>query len=112
MEHLVAVMLLVGCNANGSTCSEIPAPVPFFASQAECEAELGLQMRLTHTFDNRVLGACKGVDEALLEQSATIEWAVSRGGQLQFDVVPLEEPANVASLDSSGGAEPQRMAAR
>lgn len=112
MEHLVAIMLLVGCSADGSTCTEIPVPTPSYSSVAECQSELGLQMRLSGTYDNRVLGACKAVDEALLEESVTVAWAVNGGGRLLVEIEADHEEAVVAS-NAPVAAEPlQQLASR
>jgi len=88
MEQLAAFMLLVGCSHNGSACTEIPVPVPVYQSVQACEAALPLQMRLSSTFDSKVVGACRAVDAALLEGSATVDWTVTRAGALQIAVTP------------------------
>ena len=101
MEHLVAIMLLVGCNADGSACTEIPVPTPSYSSVTECRSDLGLQMRMSGTYDNRVLGACEAVDEALLEQSATIDWAVNGAGKLLVEI----EAGDAAVVAANGPSE-------
>ncbi|MFD2236318.1 hypothetical protein [Aureimonas populi] len=99
MEQVFAFMLLVGCSPDASQCSEIPVATPTYSSIEECRADLPLQMRLTDTYDARVMGACEAVDEAMMEQDATVEWAVSRNGELKVALVPVE-PAATASLDA------------
>lgn len=95
MEHVAAFMLLVGCSGDMSVCKEIPVPVAAYESVAECRQELPLQIRLSGTVDERVLGACKEVSEDVFQQSATVDWTVSRDGRLaiNFDA----EPSLVAS---------------
>jgi len=95
MEHVAAFMLLVGCSGDASVCREIPVPVPAYESIEECRRDLTLEMRLSGSTESRVLGACKAVDEDVFEQSASIDWAVSRTGELliTFDA----EPQMVAS---------------
>ncbi|NDV85700.1 hypothetical protein GTW51_03190 [Aurantimonas aggregata] len=90
MEHVAAFMLLVGCSSDATLCKEIPVPVPAYETLAECQSDLPLQIRLSGSTDRRVLGACKAVDEEVFEQSASIDWAVSRSGQLliTFDAEP------------------------
>ena len=82
MEHIAAFMLLVGCSGNAASCTEIPVPVPAYRSVADCQRDLPLQIRLSDAGNTQVLGACKAVDSSVFEQSATIDWAVSRQGQL------------------------------
>ncbi|WP_185983551.1 hypothetical protein [Aureimonas mangrovi] len=103
MEHLVAIMLLVGCNADGSQCSEIPVPAPAYDSVADCEREMAIQMRFSSTYDDRILGKCTAVSEELLDQSATIEWGVSRGGELRVEIMPEVEDTIVVSQARSAG---------
>ncbi|HDZ75544.1 hypothetical protein VSX64_14715 [Aurantimonas sp. C2-6-R+9] len=95
MEHVAAFMLLVGCSGDASVCREIPVPVPAYESVEECRRDLALEMRLSGSTESRVLGACKAVDADVFEQSASIDWAVSRTGELliTFDA----EPQMVAS---------------
>ncbi len=95
MEHVAAFMLLVGCSGDISVCKEIPVPVPAYENVAECRQQLPLQIRLSGAADQRVFGACKEVSEEVFQQSATVDWSVSRDGQLaiRFDA----EPSLVAS---------------
>jgi hypothetical protein len=90
MEHIAAFMLLVGCNADASVCKEIPVPVAAYEDQAECDQDLALQIRLSGTADEKVYGACKSVDEEVFEQSASVDWTISRSGKLlvTFDAEP------------------------
>ena len=90
MEHIAAFMLLVGCNADATVCKEIPVPVAAYEDKAECGQDLALQIRLSGSTENRVYGACTEVDEEVFEQSATIDWSISRSGQLlvSFDAEP------------------------
>ena len=95
MEHIAAFMLLVGCTGDISVCKEIPVPVPAYETVAECQADLPLQIRLSGSTEKKIFGACGAVDEATFEQSATVDWALSRSGELliTFDA----EPQMVAS---------------
>ncbi len=95
MEHVAAFMLLVGCSGDISVCKEIPVPVAAYENVAECRQQLPLQIRLSGAADQRVFGACKEVSEEVFQQSATVDWSVSRDGQLaiRFDA----EPSLVAS---------------
>ena len=90
MEHIAAFMLLVGCNADASVCKEIPVPVAAYEDQAACDQDLALQIRLSGTADEKVYGACKSVDEEVFEQSASVDWTISRSGKLlvTFDAEP------------------------
>ncbi|MBO0664007.1 hypothetical protein LQ948_15335 [Jiella sp. MQZ9-1] len=95
MEHVAAFMLLVGCSGDISVCKEIPVPSPAYETVAACQQDLPLQIRLSNSSDSRVLGACKAVSEDVFQQSASLDWSVSRNGQLAITFET--EPSLVAS---------------
>ena len=100
MEQIVAFMLLVGCAGDGETCKEIPVPTPSYASVADCETDLPLQLRLSGTYDNKVAGACTAVPVELLEQDASIEWSLDKGGQLNVQIIEgVIETASVETFE-------------
>lgn len=90
MEHIAALMLLVGCSAGTQDCREINVPVPAYEDAAECTQELRLQMRLNETMVGQIYGTCKDVDEETFDRASSIDWSVTKDGRLlvQFDVEP------------------------
>ena len=90
MEHVAALMLLVGCNTDASICTELPASMVTYEDVADCESDMSLQMRLSGSAAAKVYGACKAVTEDVFEQSATVDWTISQGGKLlvTFDAEP------------------------
>lgn len=86
MEHVAALLLLVGCSPDASVCSEIPVPQPIYRSLDECEAAKPLEMRLSGTYDRRVMATCSGLTQAEVDGSASVEWAVNRSGQLTVEL--------------------------
>ncbi len=111
MEQFLAVMLLVGCSSDQEVCSEIPVPTPFYSSVEDCRTDLGLQMRFSSTYDNKVFGACTPVDEAMMEQSGTVEWAISRSGELMVEV-RADEPQIAAAPAAEPVSEDLQLASR
>lgn len=95
MEHVAALLLIVGCSPDSSVCTEIPVPQPIYRSIEACEAAKPLALRLTGTFDQRVMGSCTGLTEAELDGSASVEWAVNRAGTLAVELT--DAPQLVAS---------------
>lgn len=95
MEHVAALLLIVGCSPNSAVCAEIPVSQPIYRSIEACEAAKPLAMRLTGTFDNRVVASCTGLTQAELDGSASVEWAVNRAGQLMVEIA--DAPQLVAS---------------
>ncbi|MER0237895.1 hypothetical protein [Fulvimarina sp. MAC8] len=95
MEHIAALMLLVGCSSDVTTCREVPVAAPAYETIDECRNDLGVQVRLAETRMPKLYGACKAVDPASFEQSASLEWSVTRDGRLNIDLV--EDQQLVAS---------------
>ena len=96
MEHIAALMLLVGCSSDLNSCKEIPVPVPAYETLADCERELPLQVRLSDSGMPKVYGACKEVEPELFEQSASLEWSVTRDGRLGIEIV-ADDARQIAS---------------
>jgi len=88
MDQIAALMMLVGCSSGQTACTEIPVPTPIYASIDACRSALPLQMRLSSTFDSRVAGECHPISHADLERPMSIEWAVSRSGDLRIAIEP------------------------
>lgn len=95
MEHVAALLLLVGCTPDSSVCTEIPVPRPIYRSVGECEAAAPIEMRLSGTYDRRVMAKCTGLTQAELEGAVSVEWAVNRAGQLAVELT--DAPQLVAS---------------
>ncbi|WP_182085437.1 hypothetical protein [Aureimonas sp. ME7] len=95
MEHVAALMLLVGCSSDASVCTQIAVPQPIYRSVAECESAMPLAQRFSATYDRKVVGTCTGLSAAELESSPSVEWAVSRSGRLS--VMLTDPPALLAS---------------
>ncbi|MEF2071779.1 hypothetical protein [Consotaella aegiceratis] len=95
MEQFAAFMLLVGCSGNGAVCTEIPVPVVAYESVETCQADLPVQIRMSGSDADHIYGACKAVDPEVFQQSATVEWEISRDGHLMVSVE--SEPQIVAS---------------
>ena len=44
MEHIAAILLLVGCTDDMLVCRELPAPAPVYESIEECENQIEASM--------------------------------------------------------------------
>ncbi|WP_062111972.1 hypothetical protein [Aureimonas sp. AU40] len=86
MEQIAAVLLLVGCNAELSTCREIPVPQPVQVSIASCEAARPLAMRLAGAGEAKLFSTCVPMDSAKAQQSVSLAWALTRSGQLTVEL--------------------------
>ena len=82
MEHIAALLLIVGCSDDLSHCRELPAPVPIFESAEECEAELPVAMRRFMNEYPQLMANCVVVDPAMAEEEAQLVWDVNSQGNL------------------------------
>jgi hypothetical protein len=82
MEHIVALLLIVGCSDDLATCQELPAPVAVFETAEACEAELPVSLRSFTGQYPQVLAKCVDVDPALEEEDAELVWDVNSDGGL------------------------------
>ena len=90
MEHIAALLFVVGCSNSMTDCRELQVPVSVFETEQACTAErpfaLGdLQGRAPH-----IIGKCLTVDPALEDDYDQIVWNVKPDGTL------------IASLEVSG----------
>ncbi len=86
MEHIAAVLLIVGCSNSLEQCHELPLPVSIFETVAECatarrQAVAGLANR-----QPRIFSRCLSVDPALEDDYDTITWHVRRDGTFDASV--------------------------
>ncbi|OJF97256.1 hypothetical protein [Pararhizobium antarcticum] len=104
MEHVAAIMMLVGCGSAGTDCSEIPAPAIAFETVAACRAELQPALDAARPRFKVTYGLCEAVDPALLMADATIVWEVTPAGELTVSVT--DEDAEAPLLVAEKGARP------
>jgi hypothetical protein len=87
MEHIAAIMLLVGCSHGSLACEEVPAPQVAFETMEECVRFLpsALGGAGAHAGKRFVRGRCAAVDPAWVEEDVEISWRMS-GNSLEVDV--------------------------
>ncbi|MGE0500854.1 MAG: hypothetical protein AB7I79_04240 [Rhizobiaceae bacterium] len=76
MEHIAAILLVVGCSGDLSECRELPAPVPLFETAEDCEATRGRSAAAYGVDGGQVFAVCVPVDPALEEQDAELVWDI------------------------------------
>ncbi|HEV7307100.1 hypothetical protein [Ensifer sp.] len=86
MEHIAAIMVLVGCSQATAACREVPAPTVAFETVEECRALLSPAIEATGTAFKFAYGACAEVDPALFVEDAIIDWEVAAPGRLTVRV--------------------------
>ncbi|WP_292897875.1 hypothetical protein [Nitratireductor sp.] len=88
MEHIAALLLVVGCSGNMAECRELPAPAPIYETFEECEAEKPISMRELEGEAPRVMATCVFVDPALVYDDAVLEWDITKDGKLTASLEP------------------------
>lgn len=107
MEHIAAILLLLGCSDDGRSCTELPAPHVGYETGQICEEHLpGIMQRAGNSYP-LVIGKCVPVDP-LAEGDMEIVWDVTSEGELIASVVPyndaIPDETVVADLEEAGKA--------
>lgn len=103
MEHIAALLLIIGCSQDMKACEELPAPVPVYETAGECDAELPAALRELGGAKPRVMGLCVYIDPAMEEEDAELVWDVTADGKLIASVEAVS--MNVAALPHSSRHE-------
>ncbi|KQZ80867.1 hypothetical protein ASD64_11280 [Mesorhizobium sp. Root157] len=101
MEHIAALLLIVGCSADLSQCRELSAPVTIFETAEECAATQTYSLRALSGQAERVLGKCIALDPALEEDYAELFWSIGPDGKLDASV-------ETATVVASNGVRPEK----
>ncbi len=92
MEHIAAIMMLVGCTQGNIECKELPAPAVGFETAEECHALLRPSLNDVKGRYKIVYGKCAAIDPALYIEDATITWAITPANELDVQVT-FDDPA-------------------
>lgn len=90
MEHIAALLLIVGCSSDLNECRELPAPVPLYETFEECDAALSAALRDFSGRQPRIFAQCVYVDPAMEEEDAVLTWDIRPDGTLEASVEPAE----------------------
>ncbi|MBS9722532.1 hypothetical protein JYU29_17695 [Tianweitania sp. BSSL-BM11] len=82
MEHIAAVLLLIGCSDDMSACRELPVQTAIFETAQECEAEINPAIAGMTTTYTQLIGKCVPVDPAMEEEDAELVWNLQADGTL------------------------------
>lgn len=97
MEHIAALLLIVGCSNSLDQCRELPAPVSVFGSVSECAVERPKAIASLAKAEPRLFSRCLMVDPALEDDYDQITWNVRADGS--FEAAIRVTGALVASND-------------
>ncbi|UVK40168.1 hypothetical protein LHFGNBLO_001602 [Mesorhizobium sp. AR10] len=82
MEHIAALLLVIGCSNNMTECRELPVPVSVFETVAECTAERPFALSDLQGQAPHIVAECLAVDPALEDDYDQVVWNVSPDGTL------------------------------
>jgi len=91
MEHIAALLLIIGCSDDLSQCTELPAPVPVYEAVEDCNRELPDSLGGFTGQYGQLFARCVQVDPALEEEDAELTWDVHPDGTLvaSIEIVPV-----------------------
>lgn len=82
MEHIAALLLIIGCSDNLATCRELPAPTAVYETKEDCDGALPSSLgAFTGQFE-QLFAQCIPVDPALEDEDAELVWDVNADGTL------------------------------
>lgn len=90
MEHIAALLLIVGCSGDMKACAELLAPTPIYETMEECQADLSQSLAGARNARPVVRGACVYVDPAMEEEDAELTWDVKPDGTLVASVQAVQ----------------------
>lgn len=102
MEHIAAIMMLIGCTQGNVECRELPAPAIGFETVDECRELLQPAISEAKGANEVVHGKCTEVDPALFIEDATIVWKIAPSGQLDVQVT-FDDPASPVMVAEKAG---------
>lgn len=82
MEHIAALLLVIGCSNSMADCRELQVPFSVFATADECTAERPFAMGDVQGQAKHILAECLVVDPALEDDYDQIVWNVRPDGKL------------------------------
>jgi hypothetical protein len=99
MEHIAALLLIIGCSSDLSQCHELPAPVPAYEAAEDCDSELPVSIGAFAGQYDQIFARCVPVDPALEEVDAELTWDVRPDGTLFAAIQAV--PADVMMASNS-----------
>lgn len=99
MEHVAAIMMLVGCGPANVDCREIAAPSIGFETLEECQALLKPALDSVEGRFRIAYGKCAAIDPALFMEDATITWDITPSGELHVFIIDDAGDAPVLVAD-------------
>lgn len=83
MEHIAALLLVIGCSNTMTDCRELTVPVSVFETFEACTAERPFALGDVQGQARHVVGECLAVDPALEDDYDQVAWKVHPDGRLE-----------------------------
>lgn len=90
MEHIAALLLIIGCSDDLAQCGELPPPTSVYETVEECDVDLQPSISLFTTRYAQVFGQCVEIDPAIEEEDAELVWDIKPDGTL-FALIEVPE---------------------
>ena len=86
MEHIAALLLIVGCSADLNECRELPAPVSVYETVEQCRDDVVIARAIYSGDMPHVVATCIDVDPAMEEEDAELVWDINPDGTLYAEI--------------------------
>jgi hypothetical protein len=106
MEHIAALLLIVGCSEDLAECRELPAPIPVYETVEECDGDLPVALGMMSGKSAKVMAKCIYVDPVMEEEDAELVWDVDPDGTFYASI---EIPDVMVASVPSGGDDLRRQ---
>lgn len=90
MEHIAALILLIGCNDSTTNCVELAAPTVGYETVQQCEEDVAPALRMAGKSYPLVIAQCVPVDP-LAEGDMELAWSIDAQGRLHAEVTPADD---------------------
>jgi hypothetical protein len=97
MEHIAAILLMIGCSGDLAQCEEIPVPVFAYETAEECRSDLPSVRSAAVGSHPKMFAECVSVDPLLIEADAELVWDIE-GGKLVASLEPWVEPSMAVAM--------------
>lgn len=88
MEHVAALLLMVGCSSDLSECRELPAPIALYEAYEDCESDRPAALAGVRGQSDHIMANCVEIDPALDSEDAELVWDVDPDGVLVATLEP------------------------
>ena len=86
MEHIAALLLIIGCSEDLGKCTELPAPVPLYEAVEDCRDQMSSALVYFSKSQPKVFAQCVEVNPALAEEDLELTWDVTSAGELKASI--------------------------